>query len=175
MRELPMTPGEILTSYKQAANRKDQIRVLSELNACTTQEIREVLASQGIPWEEMGSRPWTEEEVQRLLRMADTKLLSRKEMAEELGRSTVEVKGKLQRMARKEQKMAEISKQELEQAKADIDMASVSPLEREQFLTMLYQKLDNEMQYGHDAKLQDMLSSLGFMILKHFLGAHTDV
>ena len=160
MRELPMTPGEILTSYKQAANRKDQIRILSELNACTTQEVREVLASQGIPWEEMGSRPWTEEEVQRLLRMADTKLLSRKEMAEELGRSTVEVKGKLQRMARKEQKMQDtnpITHETTEKA-----------LTGDAFAGMVAAAIGQELHAGAEARLVDMLSALGYMVMRFF-------
>ena len=47
-RELLMTPGEIVTSYRQAANPVAQLRVLADLNVCSKDDIIEVLAAQGV-------------------------------------------------------------------------------------------------------------------------------
>ena len=47
-RELPMTPGEIVASYRQAANKNNQLRVLADLNVCSKDDIIEVLAAQGV-------------------------------------------------------------------------------------------------------------------------------
>lgn len=47
-RELLMTPGEIVTSYRQAANPVTQLRVLADLNVCSKDDIIEVLAAQGV-------------------------------------------------------------------------------------------------------------------------------
>lgn len=47
-RELPMTPGEIVASYRQAANKNNQIGVLADLNVCSKDDIIEVLAAQGV-------------------------------------------------------------------------------------------------------------------------------
>lgn len=46
--ELPMTPGEIVTSYRQAANPVAQLRVLADLNVCSKDDIIEVLTAQGV-------------------------------------------------------------------------------------------------------------------------------
>lgn len=45
---LPMTAGEIVSSYRQAARPQAQIKVLADLNACTPERIREVLAAEGV-------------------------------------------------------------------------------------------------------------------------------
>lgn len=45
---LPMTDNEIYLSFKNAKGKKEQIIILSELNACDVQQIREALMRQGI-------------------------------------------------------------------------------------------------------------------------------
>lgn len=47
-RTLPMSAGEIVSSYKQAAKPEEQIGILAELNACTADEIREILVQLGV-------------------------------------------------------------------------------------------------------------------------------
>ena len=47
-KQLNMTVGEIVTSYKQAKDKKKQITVLSQLNLCTTDEIIEILKANGV-------------------------------------------------------------------------------------------------------------------------------
>ena len=39
-----MTANEILTSYKMAKNKKEQIKILSELNCCSKDEILYIIA-----------------------------------------------------------------------------------------------------------------------------------
>lgn len=56
-RELPMTPGEIVTSYRQAANPVAQLRVLADLNVCSKDDIIEVLAAQGVEVKKKAGRP----------------------------------------------------------------------------------------------------------------------
>ena len=43
-----MTDGEIITSYKQAKNRKEQIGILAELNDTTPDTIKDILVKAGI-------------------------------------------------------------------------------------------------------------------------------
>lgn len=43
-----MSGGEIVTSYKQAKDKKKQITILSQLNLCTTDEIIEILKANGV-------------------------------------------------------------------------------------------------------------------------------
>lgn len=57
-RELLMTPGEIVTSYRQAANPVAQLRVLADLNVCSKDDIIEVLAAQGVEVKKKAGRPW---------------------------------------------------------------------------------------------------------------------
>ena len=47
-RTLPMSAGEIVSSYKQAAKPEEQIGILAELNACTVDEIRDILLQLGV-------------------------------------------------------------------------------------------------------------------------------
>ena len=42
------SPGEIVRSYRMAADPKKQIKVLAELNACSVKEIRRVLVGEGV-------------------------------------------------------------------------------------------------------------------------------
>lgn len=46
-KKLQMSAQEIVTSYKTAADKKKQIKILAELNACTVGEIEEVLIQLG--------------------------------------------------------------------------------------------------------------------------------
>lgn len=46
--ELSMTPGEIVISFRQAKDKKQQITILSHLNLCTTHEIIEILKAGGV-------------------------------------------------------------------------------------------------------------------------------
>lgn len=43
-----MSEGEILTSYRQAKDKKEQIRILADLNLCSPSDIREVLKKNGV-------------------------------------------------------------------------------------------------------------------------------
>lgn len=56
-RELPMTPGEIVASYRQAANKNNQIGVLADLNVCSKAEIVDVLTEQGVEIKKRTGRP----------------------------------------------------------------------------------------------------------------------
>ena len=93
MRELMMTPGEIATSYRQAMKPKEQIKILAELNAATTDEIREVLAECGVEAPPLrcirGSSHhyWSEAE-ETLLRDLVAEGKTAKQVAEVLGRTT---------------------------------------------------------------------------------------
>ncbi len=81
-----MTDGEIAASFRHAADQRGQIRILAELNACGTEEIRGILISRGLnppkvrrydpTEEERKTKPrqsrgdaWTEEQTQMLLEM----------------------------------------------------------------------------------------------------------
>lgn len=56
-RELLMTPGEIVASYRQAANKNNQIGVLADLNVCSKAEIVDVLTEQGVEIKKRTGRP----------------------------------------------------------------------------------------------------------------------
>lgn len=47
-RKLPMTDGEIITSYRQAASPLKQIRILADLNGCTSGDICTILEEAGL-------------------------------------------------------------------------------------------------------------------------------
>lgn len=47
-RKLPMTDGEIITSYRQAASPLKQIRILADLNGCTSGDICIILEEAGL-------------------------------------------------------------------------------------------------------------------------------
>ena len=46
--ELSMTPSEIVLSYRQAKDKRKQITILSELNACSKGSIIEILKANGV-------------------------------------------------------------------------------------------------------------------------------
>lgn len=86
MRELPMTPGEIVTSYRQAANKKEQIKILSQLNACPPEEIKQVLVENGVDILDLPvmRKRWTMQEEARLRQLAAEGLT-----AEQIGREMI--------------------------------------------------------------------------------------
>lgn len=86
MRELPMTPGEIVTSYRQAANKKEQIKILSQLNACPPEEIKQVLVENGVDILDLPvmRKRWTVQEEDRLRQLAAEGLT-----AEQIGREMI--------------------------------------------------------------------------------------
>lgn len=43
-----MSEGEILTSYRQAKDKKEQLHILADLNLCSVSDIREVLKKNGV-------------------------------------------------------------------------------------------------------------------------------
>lgn len=53
---MQMTNEEIVRSYKEAANKSKQIKVLAELNVCSPGEIRAVLAEAGVAGVKMPER-----------------------------------------------------------------------------------------------------------------------
>ncbi len=45
---MQMTNGEIVASYRQAKNKKEQVKILAELNACNVEEITKILVEGGV-------------------------------------------------------------------------------------------------------------------------------
>ena len=45
---MQMTNGDIVKSYKEAKEKKKQIEILAQLNACPIANIREILVSEGV-------------------------------------------------------------------------------------------------------------------------------
>ena len=45
---MQMTNGEIVASYRQAKNKKEQVKILAELNACKIEEITKILVEGGV-------------------------------------------------------------------------------------------------------------------------------
>lgn len=54
---LPMSKGEIVASYRQAAKPAAQITVLADLNACSKERIEEILREAGEPLPKKPGRP----------------------------------------------------------------------------------------------------------------------
>lgn len=54
---LPMSEGEIVASYRQAAKPAAQITVLADLNACSKERIEEILREAGEPLPKKAGRP----------------------------------------------------------------------------------------------------------------------
>jgi hypothetical protein len=54
---LPMSKGEIVVSYRQAAKPAAQITVLADLNACSKERIEEILREAGEPLPKKAGRP----------------------------------------------------------------------------------------------------------------------
>lgn len=56
MAELSMSNDEILASWRDAKDRKEQIRILAELNATTEEDIRDRLVAQGVDGRQLPRR-----------------------------------------------------------------------------------------------------------------------
>ena len=68
---LHMTVGEIVTSYRQAANQLQQIGVLADLNACTKSDIKRILTDAGVDTSDTYiGRTWNAGEERRLRQLA---------------------------------------------------------------------------------------------------------
>lgn len=69
---LMMTDGEIRTSYRQAKDQKEQIKILSELNACSVDRICEILGIE-VPRRKNTVKylphKWTDEDIRILYNM----------------------------------------------------------------------------------------------------------
>lgn len=52
-----MSDSEICASYRDAKNKNSQIEVLAELNATTTEHIKEILKSRGVTFGKRGPKP----------------------------------------------------------------------------------------------------------------------
>lgn len=52
-KQLPMTDDEILTSYREARDKKKQVQILCDLNLCTKDVIIDVLKSKGVNGKEL--------------------------------------------------------------------------------------------------------------------------
>lgn len=50
---MQMTHGEIVASYRQAKNKKEKVKILAELNACTKDEIKKILLEGGLDVREL--------------------------------------------------------------------------------------------------------------------------
>ena len=86
-----MTESEICVSYRQAKNKKKQIRILAELNATTQTEIKIILAKCGMSARKESSKRrisasgvYDENLCERYIRLADAGL-DAKQIALELG------------------------------------------------------------------------------------------
>lgn len=128
MRELPMTPGEIVTSYKQAADPKHQITVLSQLNACNRRDIEDLLREAGIQLsgvqlDEPRPMPrWTRHEEILLRQMAGAGY-SAEDIGMKLGRTAKAVRSKASHMR--------ISLRQPDEEKAGVIYPDVNPIIRE--------------------------------------------
>ena len=47
-KKLPMTNEEILISYRESKDKKLQVKILSELNVCSQEQIKEILIQEGV-------------------------------------------------------------------------------------------------------------------------------
>lgn len=95
-----MTEGEIIASVRQAKSPKKQIRVLAELNAVSTEEIKEIVEENDKKTNPAKKkkphpmRPWTKAEEAELRAMVGAKTRL-KEIAARLGRSVGSINGKI--------------------------------------------------------------------------------
>ena len=164
IRELPMTPGEIVTSYKQAANPKEQIKILADLNAATTDEIMEVLNFCGV---EVPSRRtvsnWSKAE-ETLLRDLAAEGKTAEQVAEMLGRTVKSVVAKAIKM-----KLQLHNYQRSGDTKAPPEGTRDKVLTREDLTDRICWAIGEELPAGNEARLTDMLAALGYSVVKHFV------
>lgn len=53
---MEMTPQEIVGRYRRATNKSEQIKILSELNACSKEDITKILEDQGVTVKKPGRK-----------------------------------------------------------------------------------------------------------------------
>lgn len=125
-----MQDDEIANSYRLAKDPEAQVIVLAELNATSPENIRRILVERGVyvpvykPSESNVKKcPWTEEENREALRMSEEGI-SRKKIAEKLGRSEGAVSVQIVKLKKSGGKKMETKKkpvQEKKQPKEETD------------------------------------------------------
>lgn len=83
---MQMTNDEIIMSYRQAKNRSEQIKILSELNACTVDEICTILKAGGVDGREIGG-------VRRGLKKPEPKKINTATVSEITGKAPANFSG----------------------------------------------------------------------------------
>lgn len=83
---MQMTSDEIIVSYRQAKNRAEQIKILSELNDCKVDEICAILKEGGVDGREIGG-------VRRGLKKLDSQKISTTTVAELTGKAPADFTG----------------------------------------------------------------------------------
>lgn len=96
---LAMTPGEIVTRYRQAKDKRGQIKILSQLNACPSEEIKQVLVENGVEMSDLPvlRKKWTVQEEDRLRQLA-AEGLTCEQIGKEVKRTEKAVREKAERM-----------------------------------------------------------------------------
>lgn len=61
---MEMSNHDIVKSYKEAKDKKEQIKILSQLNVCSTETIRKILIEEGIPFQSLPRQRKKEESVE---------------------------------------------------------------------------------------------------------------
>jgi len=51
-----MSEKEIVKNYKEAADKRNQIKILADMNCCSKEEIKDILRDNGIPEAELGKK-----------------------------------------------------------------------------------------------------------------------
>lgn len=94
-----MTAGEIVTRYRQAKDKKGQIKILSQLNACPSEEIKQVLVENGMEMSDLPvlRKKWTVQEEDRLRQLA-AEGLTCEQIGKEVKRTEKAVREKAERM-----------------------------------------------------------------------------
>ena len=101
--KLLMSAQEIKTSYMQAANRKAQIGVLADLNACSKQDIKDILKAIGAPVDDEKYHKWTTLEDARLKELLEAGC-SQKEIGEQMGLRATQIHSRLSLLGLTEKK-----------------------------------------------------------------------
>ena len=83
---MQMTNDEIIMSYRQAKNRSEQIKILSELNACKVDDICTILKEGGVDGRELGG-------ARRGLKKLEPQKISTTTVAEVTGKTPADFTG----------------------------------------------------------------------------------
>ena len=87
---MQMTESEIVRSYNHAENRQKQIKILSELNACSKAQIREILERNGYEVPHYGNRYTgkVKEEPKKEPKRSSVRMIERKKKSDSSNLST---------------------------------------------------------------------------------------